>query len=265
MSVAGRLGLGRGLGRGGSDGLGGLDGLGGQAGLTFLGLHRRLAAGLGLLLGPLASASGSRRGRRRGRSSAAAATGIDEAALLDGVGDDAAQQIAGPDGVVVAGDHVLDDVGVAVGVDDGHDRHPELVGLGDGDVLLLRVDHEDGVGKSIHAADAAEVALELLELAAQDERFLLRHGLEVAGGQHALVLEHLLHPTADGLEVGEHAAEPALVDVGHAALVGVAGDRVLGLLLRPDEQDRPAVGDEVPHERVGRLDPRRASGCRSMM
>ena len=39
--------------------------------------------------------------------------------------------------------------------------------------------------------DAAEVALELLELAAEEERFLLGHGLELAGVAHALVLLHL--------------------------------------------------------------------------
>ena len=61
---------------------------------------------------------------------------------------------------------------------------------------------------------------------------------------------------ADGLEVGEHAAQPALVDVRHAALLGVGLDRVLGLLLRADEQDGAAVGDEVADERVGGLDPR---------
>ena len=56
---------------------------------------------------------------------------------------DAAHEVGGADGVVVAGDHVVDDVGVAVGVDDRDHRDAEAVGLGDRDVLLLRVDHED--------------------------------------------------------------------------------------------------------------------------
>ena len=90
----------------------------------------------------------------------------DEPTLDDGVGHHPAQQGARADGVVVARDHVGDHVGVAVGVDHRHDRHAELVGLGDGDVLLLGVDHEDGVGQPVEAADAAEVALELLELTA---------------------------------------------------------------------------------------------------
>ena len=72
---------------------------------------------------------------------------------------------------------------------------------------------------------------------------------------HALVLLHLGDALGDRLEVGEHAAEPALVDVRHAALLGIGLDRVLRLLLRADEQHRAAVGDEVTHERVCGLDP----------
>ena len=73
-------------------------------------------------------------------------------------------------------------------------------------------------------------------------------------GLHALVLLHLVDALGDRLEVGEHAAEPALVDVGHPDLLGVAADRVLRLLLGADEHDRAAVGDQVADEDVRRLD-----------
>ena len=53
--------------------------------------------------------------------------------------------MAGPYGVVVAGDQVLDQVRVAVGVDHGDDGDPELVGLGDRNVFADGVDHKDGV------------------------------------------------------------------------------------------------------------------------
>ena len=138
---------------------------------------------------------------------------------------------------------------------------PSLLASVTRDVLLLRVEDEHRVGQLLHVADAAEVALELLELAAEEERFLLGHGVELAGVAHALVLLHLADALGDGLEVGEHAAQPALVDVRHAALLGVGLDRVLGLLLGADEQDRAAVGDEVADERVGGLDPRAASAA----
>src|SRR5579884_1213101 len=182
-------------------------------------------------------------------------SGAHHPAFLDRVGDHPAHESARADGVVVARDHVLDQIGVAVGVHHGDDRHAELVGLGDRDVLLLGVDDEDSVGQARHVADAAEVALQLLQLAREDQRLLLRHGLEVPRGPHPLVLLHLLHPAADGGEVGEHAAEPALVDIWHAAALGVSGDRVLGLLLGADEQDRASVGHQVTDEGVGDLDP----------
>ena len=52
-------------------------------------------------------------------------------------------------------------------------------------------------------------------------------------------LEALVHR----LEVGEHATEPALVDVGHADAGGLLGDGLLRLLLGADEEDRAAVRD----------------------
>src|SRR5207302_4994392 len=127
-------------------------------------------------------------------------------------------------------------------------------GLGDGDVLLLGVDDEEGVEPLVEVPDAAEVALELLQLATQVQRLFLGHGVEVAGLAHALVLGHLVHARADRLEVGQHSAEPALVDVRHVALGGERRHGVLRLLLRPDEEDLPAVGDEVAHIRVRLLD-----------
>jgi hypothetical protein len=211
----------------------------------------RLAAGVGLLGGDggflLGRAGGGRRGLR-------VTAGVDEAALFDGVGDDAAHQRAGTDRVVVARDDVLDEIGVAVRVDHRDDRDAELVRLGDADVLLLRVEHEDGVGALGEVPHATEVALQLLELAAEDERFLLRHDVELARHLHALVFLHLVDALGDRLEVGEHAAQPTLVDVRHAALLGEALDRVLGLLLGADEEDRATLGHEVADERVRRLD-----------
>ena len=122
-------------------------------------------------------------------------------------------------------------------------------------MLLHGVQHEDGVGQALHVLDASQVALELLQLAAQHEGLLLRHGLELAGVAHALVLLHLGHPLGDRLEVGEHAAQPPLVHIGHATLLGVGADGVLRLALRPDEEHPATVGDEVAYERVRRLDP----------
>jgi hypothetical protein len=71
---------------------------------------------------------------------------------------------------------------------------------------------------------------------------------------HAAVLGHLGDALGHGLEVGEHSAQPTLVDVGRAALLGVGLDRVLSLLLGADEQHGSTVGDRVTDQGVGRLD-----------
>src|SRR5947209_13132678 len=112
--------VGRAGARVGTAGLGAPGRHGRQPRLALLGLERGLAAGLGLLLAPagLGLRVELRRGRRRrpgagGGRRLGVATGGDELALLDRVGDHPAHQRAGPDGVVVAGDHVLDQVGVA--------------------------------------------------------------------------------------------------------------------------------------------------------
>ena len=106
-------------------------------------------------------------------------------------------------------------------------------------------------GRLGHAAEPTEVALELRELPIEQKGFLLDHRIELARGLHALVLEHLADALGHRLEVGEHAAEPTLVHVGHAALLGVAAHGILRLLLGADEQDRAATGDEVADVAVG--------------
>src|SRR6266545_7240975 len=188
LGCGGRLGLGRGRGLvrrgvrpGLRFGLGLQDGLlasGSDAGLAFAGGLGGQASRLGLLRGDLRLLVGC---AGRGRAAVAALAGGDEPALVDRVGDDATHQRPRPDGVVVAGNHVLDDVGIAVGVDHCDHRDAELVGLGDRDVLLLRVQDEHRLGQLLHVPDALEVALELLELAGDDQRFLLGHGVELAG------------------------------------------------------------------------------------
>src|SRR5699024_1232955 len=128
--------------------------LGGDAGLALGGGLGGLATGLGLLGGHGGLLVGGAHLRRSGRGlglggglggPGTGTVGGHEVALLHGVGDDPAHERTSADGVVVAGDRELDDVGVAVGVDHGDDRDAELVGLGHRDVLLLGVQDEHQV------------------------------------------------------------------------------------------------------------------------
>src|SRR5882757_11232571 len=194
----------------------------------------QLATGLGLLV-----ATGV-----RGRG------GPSDQAVGDGVGDHAGQQRGRADRVVVAGDLVVDLVRIAVGVEDRDHRDAQLAGLADRDVLLLGVDDPDGAGHLAHLADAAERALELGLLAGEHELLFLGGGALPATLLARLELLEPLQPLVDGLEVGEHAAQPALVHVGHADTGGLLGDRLLRLLLGTDEHDGAAVRDGLLDELV---------------
>ena len=152
------------------------------------------------------------------------------------VGDELAEQPDRADRVVVGRDDVVELVRIAVRVADADDRDLELARLGDRDALAMRVDDEDRAGQALHLADAAERGLELLELLGQQRGFLLRAALEVAGLLARLELLEPADALLDGDEVGEHAAQPALVDVGLAGALASCIDRLLRLLLGADEQ-----------------------------
>src|SRR5262249_52163761 len=101
-------------------------------------------------------------------------------ALDAGIGDLGGEQLDGADRGVVARDDVVDEVRIAVGVGDADDRDLEAARLLDGDVLLLRIDHEDRAGEAAHGLDAAERLLELDALALEREHFLLAQAIEGA-------------------------------------------------------------------------------------
>src|SRR5579875_3758306 len=132
------------------------------------------------------------------------------------------------------------------------DRNAELVRLADRDLLLRGVDHEERVGELAQPPDAAERGEQLVALAAEALRLLLRDRL-----RDLRVLEHLveflqaLDRLLDRLEVGEGAAEPARVHVERPAALGLLADHVLRLLLGADEEHLPALGRQVANEVVG--------------
>ena len=76
-------------------------------------------------------------------------------AFEEGFGHGGDEKLNGADGVVVAGDDVVDDVGIAVGVGDGHDRDAELAAFLDGDFFTVGVDDEGELREAIHVLDAA--------------------------------------------------------------------------------------------------------------
>src|SRR5687767_10774899 len=171
------------------------------------------------------------------------------AAAGDRLGNLRREQPDRPQRIVVARDHVVDFVRVAVGVDDADDRYLQLARLVDRDLLLARVDDEDRVRQPRHVADALEVLEQLALLLLVPRDLLLRERVIAAVGDHRLEVPEPAEAALDRREVGEQSAEPALVDVVHAAALRFLGDDVLRLPLRSDEEERPAVCRKVGDER----------------
>jgi hypothetical protein len=78
--------------------------------------------------------------------------------------------------------------------------------------------------------------------------FLLDQLVEAAVGFHRLEFLEPVDRLADRPEVGQHAAEPAVRDVGHAAAGGLFGDGLSGSALGADEQDGAALAGHSAQE-----------------
>ena len=86
---------------------------------------------------------------------------LEKAEAYDG-SHSASDQLDSADSVVVAGDDVVDLVGVAVGINDSNDGDVQLASLSNSDALLVGVNDEHGLGQGLHVLDAAEVLVQLL-------------------------------------------------------------------------------------------------------
>ena len=163
---------------------------------------------------------------------------------LDPVGERLDHEVARADRVVVARDHVVGLVGIAVRVDERDHRQVQALRLAHGELLLAQVDDEDRVRLAAHVGDAAEVRLELLELGHHRDALLGRQQVELGLGLQRAQLVQPLDPVGDRAPVRQQPAEPAVVDVRHADAARLVADGVLRLLLRADEEHRAVpLGD----------------------
>ena len=118
-------------------------------------------------------------------------------------------------------------------------------------MFLAGVNDEQRAGQLLHFADAAQVVFQLFALVLQLDDFLLGQQLELALLFHLVDLVQTLHAGADGAEIGQHTAQPAVVDIVHVAALRFGSDALLSLLLGADEQDALAFHGQVAHEIVG--------------
>ena len=90
--------------------------------------------------------------------------------------------------------------------------------------------------------------LSFLDLALEIERFFFRHTLGAVVGDDLFHFLQAFDRNLDRLEVGQHAAEPPLIDIRHAGALCFLDNRVACLALGADEQDRAAVARKLPHK-----------------
>ena len=147
-------------------------------------------------------------------------------------------------------------VGVAVRVDEGDHGQTEPLGLAHGELLLAEIDDEHRVGLALHRRDAAQVRLELLELTAHRDALLGGKQVELPLLLEAPELLQVSDPVGDRPPVGQQPAEPAVGDERLSDAGRLADDGLLGLLLRPDEEDRAAALGDRAREIVGLLEQR---------
>ena len=105
----------------------------------------------------------------------------------------------------------------------------------------------------LHAGDPAQVLLELFKFEAKRSDLFLREIRPSIARLHLAKLVEPFNTLADRLEVRQGTAEPAVVDIKHAATFSFFANSVLGLLLRADEKNRSASGGNLIDEPIGGL------------
>ena len=125
--------------------------------------------------------------------------------------------------------------------------------LENSDLLLAGIDDEHSSGLLLHLGDTAHELLKLLYLELELDNFLLGKHIESSVSLHGLELLKSLYTALNGVEVGEHTAEPTGVDIRHAAALSLLADRILSLLLRADEKDLLAVCSDIADRHIGIL------------
>ncbi len=126
-------------------------------------------------------------------------------------------QLDRTDSVVVGRDHVINWIGVTVGVHNSDDGNIQPVGLFHCGGLPSHIHDEEQIGEVAHLFDTPQPVVEFHDLALQAQRLFFRQTLKVAPVTAGFQIEQVVNALSDGEPVGQCAAQPALVDIGHSA------------------------------------------------
>ena len=130
----------------------------------------------------------------------------------------------GTNRIVVARNHVVHTVWVAIGIDDTDNGDTEFVCLCDRNALVIYVDHKQHIGQARHLFDASDRALKLFLHSGAHQRFFLGQLGERPVSLLFLKLSESLDRGPNRFVIGEHPAEPAVADKRHPAPSGLLFD-----------------------------------------
>ncbi|MPN06407.1 hypothetical protein SDC9_153663 [bioreactor metagenome] len=170
--------------------------------------------------------------------------------VLDGFNEGVHDDLDGFHGVIVGGDRIIDVFGIAVGVDDGHNRNSELVGFADGDFVMADVHDNHHIGQFLHIGDSVEILVKFFGLTGEKRDFFFLEG-RICFGNDLVDLLHFADGLADRGNVGEGSAHPSFGHIVHAGGVGGFSDDLLRLTLGADEKKLAAGGHGALQEIAG--------------
>ena len=125
----------------------------------------------------------------------------------------AQDDLDGTEGVIVAGDDNVNKPGVAVGVHEGNDRNSTLSSLANRDMLSANVHGDQGRGEFFHFPQPVKVGENLSAFSPQPGDLLLGVLLNFTGFLESFQFNKSLEALADGVEICQAAAKPALGDI----------------------------------------------------
>ena len=118
------------------------------------------------------------------------------------------------------------------------------------DFFFLGVNDENCSRKTFHIFNAAKVLFELFKFALHQDNFLLRILSSGAFFKHLFQFFQTCNTGLDCAEVGQHAAEPAFIDIELVAACSFFLYRVLSLFLCSYEENRFALCCNIANESI---------------
>ena len=131
-----------------------------------------------------------------------------------------------PNRVIVTGNDVIDTIGITIGIDNTYDRNTELIRFGNGDALMINVNHKQYVGQSTHISNTTDRAVQLFFGTRTHQRFFLSQLVESAVSLLRFKFTQSLNRRTNGLIVGQHAAQPSVRYKWHATTRGFLFDHL---------------------------------------